>query len=59
MFNINMGIIQKNVEKKKYPQIINILKKSIETIIIIKRILNLEIKFTVSKLLASISAIEK
>lgn len=54
----NSSTIKKSVEKKHYLQVINVLKKSIKAIIIIKQILNLKISLTVGKLLASALAVE-
>lgn len=59
MLDTNMAIIKKCVKKRKYSQIINILKELVEAIIITKNILNLEINIVVSKLLASALAADK
>ena len=50
---------KKTFEKKKYPRVVNVLKESIGTIIITKRILDLDINLTVTILLALTPAIEK
>ena len=47
------------VEKKKHPQILNVLKESMRTTIITKHILNLGANLTIGKLLVSASAIKK
>lgn len=59
IFNIDIGTIKKNVKKKKYPQVLKVLKKFIVVTTITKRILNLGISLIVSKLLAFALAIKK
>ena len=53
------GKPQKMVEKKKYLRVINVLKKSVGTTTITKRILDLDVNLTVDELLASAPGIEK
>ena len=55
----NTSIIKKSFEKNRHLQVVNILKESIEVIIITKCILNLGISLTVDELLASILVVEK
>lgn len=59
MLDAEAGEPKKIVERKKHPQVINILKKSIRAITITKHILNLEINLTIGELLASAPAVEK
>lgn len=47
------------VERKKHPQVVNVLKESVDAITITKRILDLGVNLTIGKLLASAPAIEK
>lgn len=49
---------RKAIEKKSYPQIVNLLKKSVGAITITKRILNLRVNLTIGKLLALAPAIK-
>lgn len=51
--------VKKTIERKKHPCNVNILKKSVGTTTIIKRILDLSVNLIVGKLLASVPAIEK
>lgn len=53
------GKPRKAIEKKKYLQVINVLKVSIEVMTIIKYILDLGVNLTVDKLLTLALAIEK
>lgn len=53
------GELRKTVEKKRYLRVVNVLKESMGTTTISKRILDLGINLTISKLLASAPAIEK
>lgn len=48
-----------NVERKKNPRVVNVLKESGGTTTIIKRILDLGVNFTIGELLASATAVEK
>lgn len=50
---------RKTVERKKNPQVINILKESLSATTINMRILELVVNLTIGKLLASALAIEK
>lgn len=59
MLNADIGIAKKNAEKKRHPQVINVLKESIGATTIIKRILDLGVSLKVGKLLLSASAVEK
>lgn len=59
MPNVEESQIRKNIKRKKYPYIVNVLKKFIGATIITKHILDLRINFTVSKLLTSALALEK
>lgn len=59
MLDIKAIELKKIVEKKKYPQMVNILKKILDAIIITKHILDLKINLTVGKLLTSTLAVEK
>ena len=47
------------VEKKKYLQVVNRLKRSIRATTMTKHILNLEVNLSIGELLASALAIEK
>lgn len=58
MPDIETGKLKKTIERKKHLQIINVLKKSVKTTTIIKRILNLEVNLTIGKLLFSALTIE-
>lgn len=59
MLNVNMIIIKRSIEKKKYPQAVNILKKFIKTTTITKYSLDLEVNFTIGNLLAFVPVVEK
>lgn len=59
MPNANIAKTKKNVKKKKYSQVVNILKKLVGATTITKQILNLGVSFIVGKLLAFALAIEK
>lgn len=48
-----------NVERKKNPRVVNVLKESGGTTTIIKRILDLGVNFTIGELFASATAVEK
>lgn len=50
--------LKKTIERKKYPRIVNLLKKSISIITITKHILELKINLTVVGLLALVLTIE-
>lgn len=50
---------KKIIERKKYIQIVNILKKFVGTTTITKRILHLRVNLTISELLALALVIEK
>lgn len=50
---------KKQIERKKYLKIVNVLKKFVDTITITKRILNLRVNLTVDKLPTSAPTIEK
>lgn len=47
------------IERKKYLQVVNILKEFMGATTVTKHILDLKVNFTIGKLLASASAIEK
>ena len=55
----DIAISKKNVERKKHPRVVNILKETVGATTITKRILDLGISLTVGKLLASALAVEK
>lgn len=59
MLDAEAGEPRKMVERKKHPQVINMLEKSIRAITITKHILNLEINLTIGELLALAPAVEK
>lgn len=59
MPNIEANELQMTVEKKKHPQVINILKKSVGATTITKNILDLEINLIIDKLIASALLVEK
>lgn len=50
---------KKNAKQKKHPRVVRVLKKFVGAIMITKQILDLEVNFTVSKLLAFAPAIKK
>lgn len=52
-------MVKKNVEYKKHPRIVGVLKKSIKVIMITKQILDLRVNFSINKLLAYILIIKK
>lgn len=51
--------VKKNIKRKRYPCVVNVLKESVGATTIIKRILDLEVNLTMSKLLAFALAVEK
>ncbi|MCJ1348653.1 hypothetical protein MMC31_006886, partial [Peltigera leucophlebia] len=51
--------VKKNVERKRHPRVVEVLKESVGATMITKRILDLGVNLTVGKLLASASAVEK
>lgn len=51
--------VKKNIDCKKHPRVVGILKESLKTTIIIKQILDLRVKLIVGKLLALAFAVEK
>ncbi len=59
MLDANTATAKKSVERKKHPRVVNVLKELVGATNITKCILNLGVNFTVSKLLASASAVEK
>lgn len=59
MLDIEAREPKKTVKKKKHLQVVNVWKESISATTITKDILDLGVNLTVSKLLASASAIEK
>ena len=59
MPNADTAINKKSVERKKHPQVVNVCKKSVGIITIIKQIWEVEISLIVGKLIASTSTIEK
>lgn len=59
MPNVDMVQARRSVEKKIYPQVVNILKESIGVTTITNQILDLGISLTVDKLLMFALAIEK
>lgn len=59
MLDTKTIIIKKAIKKKKKSYVINILKKFVEITTITKRILDLNINLTVSKLLILVPAIEQ
>lgn len=52
-------MVKKNVEHKRYPRVVVILKEIIRVSMIIKHILNIRVNFTMGKLLALVPVIEK
>lgn len=50
---------KKNIELKKHPRVVGVLKKSVGATIITKRILDLGINLTIGELLAFALAVEK
>lgn len=59
MPDLEGGVTKKNVERKKHFRVVNVLKKSVRATTIIKRILDVGVNIAVSKLLASVAAVEK
>ena len=59
MAEANTAINKKNVERKRYPQVVNVLKKSVGATTITKQILDLRVNLIVSELLASVPMVEK
>lgn len=59
MLNIKRSQVKKNIERKKYFYIVNVLKKFVGATTISKHILDLEVNVTVGKLLTSAPAIKK
>lgn len=59
MLDAEAGEPKKTVKKKKYSQVVNVLKESVRATTITKRILDLRINLIVGDLLASVSAVEK
>lgn len=59
MPDVERNQIKKSIKRKKYPYIVNVLKKSLGATIITKHIFDFRINFTIDKLLASIPAIKK
>ena len=59
MLDADMVIAKKSIERKKHLRVVNVLKESVKTTTITKRILNLGVNFIVSELLASVLAVEK
>lgn len=55
----DIAISNKSVERKRYPQVVNVLKESARATTIIKQILDFGISFIVGELLASVPAVEK
>ena len=53
------NISKKSVEKKKDPQVVNILKESVGATIITKQILNLRVNFLIGKELGFALAVKK
>lgn len=53
------GKLKKIVKRKKHPQVINILKKSVSVTTITKHIVNLGVNLTIDKLLTSTLILEK
>lgn len=46
-------VVRKNIERKKYPRVVGVLKESAGATMITKRILDLGVNLTVGELLAS------
>ena len=59
MPDANTAIGKKNVKKKIYPSVVNVLKEFVGATTITKRILDLGVSFTVGELLASALAVKK
>lgn len=59
MPDIEAGEPKKTVEMKKYSWVVNVLKESVNSTTIIKRILDLGVNLTVGELLAWALAVEK
>lgn len=59
MSDVEARKTRKIVERKKYQWVVNLLKESVDTTTISKRILDLEINLTVWDLIASALAIKK
>lgn len=59
ILDIDTTIAKKSIEKKKYFQVVNILKESMKTTTISKHIIDLKVSFIVCKLRASILVVEK
>ena len=51
--------VKKNVERKKHPRVVGVLKETVGATMITKRILDLGVNLTVGELLASAPAVEK
>lgn len=59
MSDAKTGKPKKTVKRKKHLRVVNILKKSVGAMTIIKRILDLRVNLTIGQLLASAPAVEK
>ena len=59
MSNVEGSQVKKNIQRKKHPHIVNMLKQSIEATTITKYILDLGVNFTIGKLLVSAPHVEK
>ncbi|MCJ1349891.1 hypothetical protein MMC31_008134, partial [Peltigera leucophlebia] len=52
-------MVKKNIERKRHPRVVGVLKESVGATMITKRILDLGVNLTVGELLASAPAVEK
>ncbi len=59
MLNASTATAEKSIERKKHPWVVNVLKESVGTTIITKRILDLGVNLTVGELLTSAPAVKK
>lgn len=59
ILDVNTATTKKIIKKKKYPQVINILKEFVKATIIIKYILDLGVNLIISKLLVFALTIKK
>lgn len=59
ILNIDINMTKKCVDKKKYPQIVHVLKQSVGTITIIKQISDLGVSIEIGELSASRPAVKK
>ena len=59
MPDVDKAIKKKSVQKKRHPQVVNVLKKYVGATTITKQILDLRVSLKVGDLLASALAVEK